>query len=178
MAILIDGKATSSAVRADIKNRVEEFTAKYNRIPGLAVIIVGDDPASQVYVRNKNKACGEVGIYSEVHDLPENTTEEVLLSLIDKLNDDQNINGILVQLPLPKHFDQDKVLLRIDPRKDVDAFHPENVGKIMIGNFSFLPCTPAGVMELLKHYGIVPRGKHCNCRQKQYCWKTTGYANA
>lgn len=161
MAILIDGKATSSAVRADIKNRVEEFTAKYNRIPGLAVIIVGDDPASQVYVRNKNKACGEVGIYSEVHDLPENTTEEVLLSLIDKLNDDQNINGILVQLPLPKHFDQDKVLLRIDPRKDVDAFHPENVGKIMIGNFSFLPCTPAGVMELLKHYGIVPRGKHC-----------------
>lgn len=161
MAILIDGKATSSAVRGEIKADVEVFLKEFGTVPGLAVIIVGENPASQVYVRNKHKACSEVGIYSEVHELPENITEVELLELIDRLNVDEKINGILVQLPLPKHLDEEKVILRINPSKDVDAFHPENVGKIMIGNFSFLPCTPAGVMELLKHYEISPAGKHC-----------------
>ena len=161
MAKIIDGKATSTAVREEIKHEVKQFVNEYNKTPGLAVVIVGANPASQVYVRNKHKACGEVGIYSEVHELPENTTEVELLALVDKLNADDKINGILVQLPLPKHLDEEKVVLRIDPKKDVDAFHPVNVGKIMIGNFSFLPCTPAGVMELLKHYGIDPSGKHC-----------------
>ncbi len=161
MAKIIDGKLTSAAVREEIKKDVAAFVNCYNKQPGLAVVIVGENPASQVYVRNKHKACGEVGMYSEVHELNENTTEQELLALIDKLNADEKINGILVQLPLPKHLDEEKVLLRINPRKDVDAFHPENVGKIMIGNFSFLPCTPAGVMELLKHYNIDIAGKHC-----------------
>lgn len=161
MAIIIDGKATSAAVREGINRDVAEFVNKNKKTPGLAVVIVGENPASQVYVRNKHKACSEVGIYSQVHELPTDTTESELLNLIDKLNADKNINGILVQLPLPKHLDEEKVLLRINPEKDVDAFHPVNVGKIMIGNFSFLPCTPAGVMELLKHYGISPAGKHC-----------------
>ena len=161
MAVLIDGKATSLAVRSEIKEGVDAFAKEHNTVPGLAVVIVGENPASQVYVRNKHKACGEVGIYSEVHELPENTTEAELLELVNRLNSDDKINGILVQLPLPKHLDEEKVILSINPRKDVDAFHPENVGKIMIGNFSFLPCTPAGVMELLKHYNINPAGKHC-----------------
>ncbi len=161
MAIIIDGKATSAAVREEINRDVAEFVNNNKKTPGLAVVIVGENPASQVYVRNKHKACSEVGIYSQVHELPADTTESELLNLIDKLNADKNINGILVQLPLPKHLDEEKVLLRINPEKDVDAFHPVNVGKIMIGNFSFLPCTPAGVMELLKHYGISPAGKHC-----------------
>ena len=161
MAVLIDGKATSLAVREDIKKEVSEFVEKYNKTPGLAVVIVGENPASQVYVRNKHKACGDVGMYSEVHELPENTSQEELLSLVDRLNNDDKINGILVQLPLPSHLNEEEVLLRINPKKDVDAFHPINVGKIMIGNFSFLPCTPAGVMELLKRYNIDICGKHC-----------------
>lgn len=161
MAVRIDGKVVSAAVRERIKNDVAEFAKKTGKTPGLAVVIVGNDPASEVYVRNKHKACGEVGIYSEVHTLPESTTEEELLSLVEKLNNDGNINGILVQLPLPKHLDSEKVILAIDPKKDVDAFHPQNVGKIMIGNYSFLPCTPAGVMELLKHYNVDICGKHC-----------------
>ncbi len=161
MAKIIDGKATSVAVREKIKEEVLAFAKEYNKTPGLAVVIVGENPASQVYVRNKHKACGEVGMYSEVHELAESTTEAELLALIDKLNNDEKINGILVQLPLPKHLDEEKVILRINPNKDVDAFHPENVGKIMIGNFSFLPCTPAGVMELLKHYNVDVTGKHC-----------------
>ena len=161
MAVLIDGKATSLAVREDIKKEVSEFVEKYNKTPGLAVVIVGENPASQVYVRNKHKACGDVGMYSEVHELPENTSQEELLSLVDRLNNDDKINGILVQLPLPSHLNEEEVLLRINPKKDVDAFHPINVGKIMIGNFSFLPCTPADVMELLKRYNIDICGKHC-----------------
>ncbi|MBQ8836723.1 MAG: bifunctional methylenetetrahydrofolate dehydrogenase/methenyltetrahydrofolate cyclohydrolase FolD [Clostridia bacterium] len=161
MAKIIDGKMTSTAVREKIKRDVSKFTEETGKTPGLAVVIVGENPASQVYVRNKHKACGEVGIYSEVHELPESINEDELLALIDKLNSDKKINGILVQLPLPKHLDEEKVLLRIDPNKDVDAFHPVNVGKIMIGNFSFLPCTPAGVMELLKHYEINTSGRHC-----------------
>ncbi len=161
MAILINGKEVSLSVRERIKNEVARFASEHNKAPGLAVVIVGNDPASEVYVRNKHKACLEVGMYSEVHTLPEETTEEELLGLVDKLNADEKINGILVQLPLPKHLDSEKVILRINPEKDVDAFHPQNVGKIMIGNYSFLPCTPAGVMELLKYYNIDVCGKHC-----------------
>lgn len=161
MAILIDGKETAKAVREKIHSEVEAFAAESGKRPGLAVVIVGEDPASQVYVRNKHKACAEVGMYSEVHALPADTDEETLLSLIARLNADEKINGILVQLPLPKHLDEKKVILAIDPKKDVDAFHPVNVGKIMIGDFTFAPCTPAGVMELLHHYGIDVCGKHC-----------------
>ncbi len=161
MAILIDGKETAKAVREKIHSEVEAFAAETGKRPGLAVVIVGEDPASQVYVRNKHKACAEVGMYSEVHELPADTDEETLLSLIARLNADEKINGILVQLPLPKHLDEKKVILAIDPKKDVDAFHPVNVGKIMIGDFTFAPCTPAGVMELLHHYGIDVCGKHC-----------------
>ncbi len=161
MATLISGKEVSAAVRARIREDVSAFTKQNGKCPGLAVVIVGEDPASQVYVRNKKRGCEEVGIYSEEYALPTETTEAELLALINRLNGDPKINGILVQLPLPKHLDEEKVLLAIDPRKDVDAFHPQNVGKIMIGNFSFLPCTPAGVMELLKYYGIDICGKHC-----------------
>lgn len=161
MAILIDGKETAKAVREEIHSEVEAFAAETGKRPGLAVVIVGEDPASQVYVRNKHKACAEVGMYSEVHALPADTDEETLLSLIARLNADEKINGILVQLPLPKHLDEKKVILAINPKKDVDAFHPVNVGKIMIGDFTFAPCTPAGVMELLHHYGIAVCGKHC-----------------
>lgn len=129
--------------------------------PGLAVIIVGDDPASRVYVNNKKKACAEIGIYSEEHALPKETTEEELIKLIETLNHRPDISGILCQLPLPSHICEETVLLSIDPKKDVDAFHPVNVGKIMIGDYDFLPCTPAGVMELIRESGIDPAGKEC-----------------
>lgn len=161
MATIISGKEVSAAVRARIRDDVTTFVEQTGKRPGLAVVIVGEDPASQVYVRNKKRGCDEVGMYSEEYALPTETSEEELLSLIHGLNNDPKINGILVQLPLPKHLNEERVLLAIDPRKDVDAFHPENVGKIMIGNFSFLPCTPAGVMELMKYYGIDICGKHC-----------------
>ncbi len=154
---LIDGKAISAEIRAEIKEKVAAMSVK----PGLAVILVGDDPASQVYVRNKNRACEEVGIYSEMYTLPKETSQDELLGLIAQLNKSPQIHGILVQLPLPKHLDEEKVLLSISPEKDVDAFHPVNVGKIMIGNYSFLPCTPAGVMELLLRSGINVSGKDC-----------------
>lgn len=161
MAILIDGKETARAVRGEIRDAVAAFTKESGVIPGLAVVIVGDDPASRVYVRNKHRACEEVGIRSDVHALPADTSEAELLTLVAGLNADPTVNGILVQLPLPKHLDEEKVILAIDPAKDVDAFHPVNVGKIMIGNFNFAPCTPAGVMELLRHYNIPVAGKHC-----------------
>ena len=154
---VINGKEISASIRAEIKAETEKLGIK----PGLAVILVGSDPASQVYVRNKNKACEEVGFYSEMYTLPEETSMEQLLGLIEQLNTSPQINGILVQLPLPKHLDEEKVILAIDPEKDVDAFHPVNVGKIMIGNHSFLPCTPAGVMELIKRSGIEISGKEC-----------------
>ncbi len=157
MAMIIDGKAISAKVREEIRLEVENMEKK----PGLAVIIVGEDPASKVYVRNKAKGCEEVGFYSEVHALPESTTEEELLSLISKLNESDKINGILVQLPLPKHLDEKAVINAIRPDKDVDAFHPVNTGKIMIGDYDFLPCTPAGVMRLLKESGIEVSGKKC-----------------
>mgnify|MGYP004469891917 FL=1 len=129
--------------------------------PGLAVIIVGDDPASRVYVNNKKKACDEIGIYSEEYALPEETSEEELLALIRKLNGKKEINGILVQLPVPKQINEETIINAIDPKKDVDAFHPVNVGKIMVGNFDFVPCTPAGVMELIDESGIDVAGKEC-----------------
>ena len=161
MAQIIDGKAVSAAVRAEIAEQVCEFRQKNGFAPGLAVIIVGENPASQVYVRNKKKACEQVGICSQVIELPEKTTEAELLSEIERLNADASVHGILVQLPLPSHIDEKKVLDSIVPSKDVDAFHPVNVGKIVTGGASLLPCTPAGVMELLHRYNIDVCGKEC-----------------
>ena len=161
MAHIIDGKAISAAVRGEIKENTQALIAETGVTPGLAVIIVGEDPASQVYVRNKRRACEEVGFYSEAYELPAETTQAELETLLDKLNADPRIHGILVQLPLPSHLDENAVLLRIDPKKDVDAFHPYNVGRIMIGDYAFLPCTPAGVMELLRRTGIDCAGKTC-----------------
>jgi methylenetetrahydrofolate dehydrogenase (NADP+)/methenyltetrahydrofolate cyclohydrolase len=161
MAKIIDGKAISAQIRAELKEETEAFVKTTGVRPGLAVIIVGNDPASQVYVRNKRRACEEVGYYSEAYELPENTTQEELNALVDRLNTDDKIHGILCQLPLPKHLDENEVILRIDPKKDVDAFHPYNVGKIMIGDYAFLPCTPAGVMALLDRSGIEIAGKEC-----------------
>ena len=161
MAKIIDGKAISAQIRSEIKAETEQFAKTHGFRPGLAVIIVGDDAASQVYVRNKRKACEEVGFYSEAYELPASTTQDELNALVDKLNADEKIHGILCQLPLPKHLDENQVILRIDPKKDVDAFHPYNVGKIMIGDYSFLPCTPAGVMALLERSGIDVTGKEC-----------------
>ena len=158
---LIDGKQIAADIRREIAQDTEKFKEENGFVPGLAVIIAGNDPASQVYVRNKHRACEEVGFYSEGYELPAETTEQELLALIDKLNHDEHIHGILVQLPLPKHLDEEKILLAIDPRKDVDAFHPYNVGRIMIGNYDFLPCTPAGVMQLLVRSGIEIAGKEC-----------------
>ena len=161
MAQIIDGKAISAAVRAEITEETKTLIAETGLTPGLAVVIVGNDPASQVYVRNKRKACTEVGFYSEAYELPEETTQEELEALVDKLNLDPKIHGILVQLPLPRHLDEQRILLRIRPEKDVDAFHPYNVGRIMIGDYNYLPCTPAGVMELLKRSGVDVSGKEC-----------------
>ncbi len=159
--IRMDGKAVSAHVRETIKSETQEFISKTGIVPGLAVIIVGNDPASTVYVRNKHRACVEVGFRSFAYELAEDTTEEALLALVEELNANPEIHGILVQLPLPKHIDETKVLLAIHPEKDVDAFHPYNVGKIMIGNYEYLPCTPAGVMEILKYYNIEIEGKEC-----------------
>ena len=161
MAQIIDGKAISRQVREEIAAEVVKFKEKYNCAPGLAVVIVGNDPASQVYVRNKKRGCEEVGFYSESYELDESTTQEELIALIERLNNDEKIHGILVQLPLPKHLNETEVLLKIKPEKDVDAFHPYNVGKIMIGNHDLLPCTPAGVMVLLEKSGIDVTGKKC-----------------
>lgn len=159
MATIIDGKLTSAKIREEIKAEAALLTAKGTQ-PGLAVIIVGEDPASQIYVRNKEKACDEVGFYSEKYALPAETTEAELTALIEKLNADKNIHGILVQSPLPKHLDEKRIVAQILPSKDVDAFSEENVGKITLGTPRFLPCTPAGIMELLKRYNIETKGKH------------------
>ena len=158
---LINGKEIAAAVREELKADCATFVAKHGYAPGLAVVIVGEDPASQIYVRNKARACEEVGFCSEVHRLPAGTEQAALNALIDRLNADSRIHGILVQLPLPAHLDAEEVTLRIDPRKDVDAFHPFNVGRILLGDPIFLPCTPAGVMELLRRSGIDPAGKRC-----------------
>lgn len=161
MAKLIDGKKIAGEIRGELAEKVAAFRKANGFAPGLAVIMVGENPASKVYVRNKQRACEEVGIVSTVIELPEATDEEELLSVVAELNADTGVHGILVQLPLPRHLNAEKVLLAIDPGKDVDAFHPYNVGKVMIGDYDFLPCTPAGVMELLKRSGILPDGKEC-----------------
>lgn len=160
MAQILDGKALSAKIKEELSKEVLSLQKKGIK-PGLAVIIAGNDSASRVYVNNKKKACEACNIYSEEYALPENTTEGELLDIIQKLNERKDISGILVQLPLPKGIDQERVLLSISPKKDVDAFHPYNVGKIMIGDFDFLPCTPAGVMELIHLSGIDVCGKKC-----------------
>ncbi len=177
-AIRMDGKALSAKVRGQILAETDALKAQ-GIVPGLAVILVGDDPASEIYVRNKEKACSECGFYSEKHVLPATASQEELIGLIEKhvlpatasqeeliglihtLNENPKISGILCQLPVPPQISEEAVIDAIDPKKDVDAFHPANVGKIMIGDFDFLPCTPAGVMELLDEYEIDPKGKQC-----------------
>lgn len=160
MAQIISGKVVSAKVKEQVKAETAALSEK-GIVPGLAVVIVGDDPASRIYVNNKKKACAEVGFYSEEYALPAETSQEELLELIDRLNIKKDINGILVQLPLPKHIDENKVIEAISPLKDVDAFHAVNVGKIMQGNYNFLPCTPAGVMEMLSYENIEISGKNC-----------------
>ena len=160
MSRIIDGKIISASVKERVKAEVSALMEKGITV-GLAVIIVGEDPASKVYVSNKKKACENLGIISEEYALPESTTNEELLALIEELNSKPSINGILCQLPLPSHLDEKLIINSIDPEKDVDAFHPFNVGKIMIGDFDFLPCTPAGVMEMLKYENIEVEGKTC-----------------
>jgi methylenetetrahydrofolate dehydrogenase (NADP+)/methenyltetrahydrofolate cyclohydrolase len=159
-AQIIDGKAVAARIKAGLKQTVDELTSD-GRQPGLAVVIVGDNPASRVYVNMKKKACAELGIYSEEHTLPAVTTQGELLQLVQSLNQNPKIHGILVQLPLPGHLDEQAVIETILPAKDVDGFHPINVGKMMIGLPSSLPCTPAGVMELIKETGISVCGKEC-----------------
>ncbi|MBE7018956.1 MAG: bifunctional methylenetetrahydrofolate dehydrogenase/methenyltetrahydrofolate cyclohydrolase FolD [Ruminococcaceae bacterium] len=158
--MILDGKLVSQRIKDEMAQKVAELKAKGVSV-GLTVIIVGDDPASRVYVNSKKKACEALGINSQEFALPADTTEEELLTLVRKLNEDDSVNGILVQLPLPKHINEETVINTIAPEKDVDAFHPQNVGKIMIGNYDFLPCTPAGVMELIKESGIDVSGKEC-----------------
>ncbi len=160
MAQIIDGKAVSQFVKDEVKKEVSALGEKGVTV-GLAVIIVGNDPASRTYVNNKKKACEATGIISEEYALPEDTTMEELLALIRELNAKKSINGILCQLPLPKHLDEKIIIENIDPIKDVDAFHAVNTGHIMIGDYSFLPCTPAGIMEMLKYYNIEIEGKEC-----------------
>lgn len=159
MANLIDGKLISAQIREELTEETKAFVARTGVTPGLAVIIVGEDPASQVYVRNKRRACEQIGYYSEAYELPATTSQEELMALVRRLNGEEKIHGILVQLPLPSHLNEHEVLLAIDPKKDVDAFHPTNVGHIMIGDYDYLPCTPAGVMALLEKSGISPAGK-------------------
>lgn len=161
MSRIIDGKLVSGELRASIRASVESFNAKYGITPGLAVILVGDDPASHVYVRNKHKACVDAGMNSIQIEMPADTSEAELLAKIAELNSDDTVHGILVQLPLPKHINEDNVINAISPDKDVDAFHPVNVGKIMTGKYDFLPCTPAGIMSLLDYYKVEIEGKNC-----------------
>lgn len=160
MSRLIDGKVISAAVKERVKNEVAQLNEKGITV-GLAVIIVGEDPASKIYVANKKKACEALGIVSEEYALPESTTEKELLGLIDTLNAKKSINGILCQLPLPRHLDEKRIINAISPEKDVDAFHPVNVGRIMIGDYDFVPCTPAGIMEMLAYENIETEGKRC-----------------
>lgn len=161
MAQIINGKEVSASVRKAVAEETAQLRESKGLKVGLAVVIVGNNPASRVYVNNKKKACEEVGFQSFEYALDENTTEEQLLDLVNVLNRDDRVNGILVQLPLPKHINETAIINAISPEKDVDAFHPVNVGKIMIGDYSFLPCTPAGVMELIASTGTEIAGKDC-----------------
>ena len=158
-AKIIDGKQVAADIREELKAEVAALREK-GIVPGLGVILVGEDPASQSYVRAKERACENIGIYSDDNRLPADTTQEDLLALIDRMNADPKINGILVQLPLPKHIDESTVLLAIDPSKDVDGFHPMSVGKMMIGEETFLPCTPHGIVQLLMRSGVETEGAH------------------
>lgn len=158
---LIDGKAISLAIKDELKTQIETMKQEGKKIPTLAVIQVGNDPASTVYVGNKKKACEYIGIGSKSFELPESTTEEELIKLIEELNNDDEVTGILVQLPVPKHIDDDKIIRTISPLKDVDGFHPMSVGALLIGEKGFLSCTPAGVIELLKRSGVEIAGKEC-----------------
>ncbi len=160
MSMIIDGKAVSAKVKENVRDEIAELKKK-GITAGLAVIIVGDDPASKVYVRNKKLACEFCGIDSYEYALPAETTQDELISLVKKLNADERVDGILCQLPLPEHIDEKAVIDNISPDKDVDAFHPVNVGRIMIGDYRFLPCTPAGVMELIASTGVEVKGKEC-----------------
>ena len=160
MAKLVDGKRISQEIKDELKAEVADL-AQQGKTASLAVIQVGGDPASSVYVRNKKNACAYIGIGSESYELPEETTEEELLALIQELNQKEEVHGILVQLPLPAHIDEEKVILAIDPSKDVDGFHPQSAGALMIGSKGFLPCTPAGVIQMLKRCGVEMQGKNC-----------------
>ena len=157
-AKIISGTEIAKQIRQELTQEIAQLKDKHNLVPGLATVIVGDDPASQVYVGSKVKTCQALGIYSERHDLPVETSEQTLLTLIDRLNKDPKIHGILVQLPLPKHINESNVLIAIDPKKDVDGFHPVNVGKLMIGEPDYLPCTPHGIQQLLLRSGIETEG--------------------
>lgn len=161
MAVIIDGKLVSAKLREKIKLNVDSMREELGVVPGLAVVVVGSDPASAVYVRNKHKATLEAGMNSYQIELSESISEEELLLKIDELNRDSKVNGILIQLPLPAHISEKQITDAISPKKDVDAFHPKNVGKILIGDYDFLPCTPAGVIRLLDFYGIEIEGKRC-----------------
>ena len=160
-AQLIDGKAIAAKFKRSIREQVDYLVARGMRRPGLAVIMVGDNPASAVYVRNKRKACAESGIVSVAHDLPYSTTQQELIQLIEALNHDPSIDGILVQLPLPQHIEQSVIIEKIDPAKDVDGFHPFNVGRLALRVPLIRPCTPYGVTKLIDHVGLSPKGRHC-----------------
>ena len=159
-AQVIDGNKIAAQIRGELEQEIRGLIAKHGVTPGLAVVLVGENPASQQYVKNKNKAAHEIGVYSEQHNLAKDTPEAELLALVGKLNADPKIDGILVQLPLPRHIDEKKVLNLIDPNKDVDGFHPMNLGRMMVGDPGFLPCTPHGVVKMLAYSGFKPAGKH------------------
>ncbi|MBI5118251.1 bifunctional methylenetetrahydrofolate dehydrogenase/methenyltetrahydrofolate cyclohydrolase FolD [Candidatus Poribacteria bacterium] len=159
-AKIISGNKIAEEMRAEMKIEIEQLKSKHNLVPGLAVVLVGENPASVVYVRNKKKSCEEIGINSYEHKLPADTSEEKLLALVDKLNADDSVHGILVQLPLPKQIDENKVLNKIIPTKDVDGFHPFNVGRMLVGDPIFLPCTPHGVQQMLIRSGVKVEGSH------------------
>ncbi|VAX30347.1 Methenyltetrahydrofolate cyclohydrolase / Methylenetetrahydrofolate dehydrogenase (NADP+) [hydrothermal vent metagenome] len=157
---LIDGKKVAQEIRSTIGKEVTEIKAKTGSVPGLATVLVGEDPASAVYVRNKNKICKELGFISLEHTLPEDTKEKDLLALVNELNRNEAVSGILVQLPLPKHIDATKILEAIDPAKDVDGFHPVSMGRLMMGTAKLAPCTPSGIIEMLDRYGVEIEGRH------------------
>lgn len=159
--ILIDGKATSSVLKNELSERVAQMIDKTDRHPHLAAVLVGDDPASQTYVSHKEKACKQVGIISSVYRYPASIAEGELLEVIDFLNKDDQLNGFIVQLPLPDHIDENKIIQAIDPSKDVDGFHPENFGRMALGQPAYLPATPAGIMKMIERYDIKTEGKHC-----------------
>ncbi len=160
MAEILDGKLLSQKIKEEIKSEIEKMTARGERPPGLAAILVGDNPASKVYVKSKKKACDYVGIYSEVLELPEQISEHELANVVENYNNNEKIDGILVQLPLPRHISEERIIEAIAPNKDVDGFHPVNLGKLVLGQETFLPCTPYGIVELLREYKIETKGKH------------------